>query len=293
MGWATAKTLCCTSRPPCCFFLPRNSTHGSRGGECGLILFLRFIFLAMAAIAALCQYWFVSRLRGKAVAWSSALLVLCFIPFSLPAPSYNTIGMFGMLSALACFGVATFARPRAQYSAVAAILSGLAWMAAIIAYPTMPVVLLVFLALAFLTARDRSERLHLLGYAMICLVVQFCGACLLLLLYSWTRLWQIQEFSSHALQSSEDQSTKFAMSLAPLVSRPAFDMLCLAAMTVGIWLLVAGRDRCRDAGPVCCYWQLYGILRHRDGTLVPPARYRRATRPGRTLCHALFRPHRK
>jgi hypothetical protein len=28
-GLATARTLCCTSRPPCCFFRPRNSIHGS------------------------------------------------------------------------------------------------------------------------------------------------------------------------------------------------------------------------------------------------------------------------
>ena len=66
------------------------------GSERGLVLFLRFIFLAMAGVASLCQYWFISRIRGKPVALSSALLVLCFIPFSLPAPSYNTIGMFGI-----------------------------------------------------------------------------------------------------------------------------------------------------------------------------------------------------
>jgi hypothetical protein len=213
------------------------------------MLFLRFIFLAMAGTASLCQYWFISRIRGKAVAWSSALLVLCFIPFSLPAPSYNTIGMFGMLSALALFGAATLRRPQAQYSVVAAILSGLAWMVAAIAYPTMPVVLLAFLALSLLAVRDRSERLPLLGYAMICLVFQFCGAWLLVQLYGWTRIWQILEFSNHAMQNPEYQNAKFAMSLDLFVSHPAFAMLCLAAVTVGTWLLVAGRDRRRGVWP--------------------------------------------
>ena len=213
------------------------------------MLFLRFIFLAMAGVASLCQYWFISRIRGKPVALSSALLVLCFIPFSLPAPSYNTVGMFGMLSALALFGAATLQRPQAPYSAVAAILSGLAWMTAVIAYPTMPVVLLAFLALALLAARDRSERLHLLSYAMICLVFQFCGAWLLLQLYGWRRIWQILQFSSGVMQNSEDLSAKFARSLDLFVSHPPFDMLCLAAVTVGIWLLVADRDRRRDVWP--------------------------------------------
>ena len=69
------------------------------GSERGLVLFLRFVFLAMACAASQCQFRFVRTVRDEAVAWSSALLVLCFIPFSLPAPSYNTIGMFGMLSA--------------------------------------------------------------------------------------------------------------------------------------------------------------------------------------------------
>ena len=219
------------------------------GSERGLMLFLRFIFLAMAGVASLCQYWFISRIRGKPVALSSALLVLCFIPFSLPAPSYNTIGMFGMLSALALFGAATLQRPQAPYSAVAAILSGLAWMAAVIAYPTMPVALLAFLALALLAARDRSERLHLLSYAMICLVFQFCGALLLLQLYGWRRIWQILQFSSGVMQNSEDLSAKFARSLDLFASHPAFDVLCLAAVTIGIWLLVADRDRRRDVWP--------------------------------------------
>ena len=148
-----------------------------------------------------------------------------------------------MLSALALFGAATLQRPQAQYSAVAAILSGLAWMAAVIAYPTMPVVLLAFLALALLAARDRSERLHFLGYAMICLVFQFCGAWLLLQLYGWTRIWQILEFSSGAMQNWEDLSAKVARSLDLFVSHPAFDMLCLAAVTVGIWLLSSSWQR--------------------------------------------------
>ncbi len=79
------------------------------GSERGLVLFLRFIFLAMACTASVCQYRFIRRVRDEAVAVSSALLVLCFLPFSLPAPSYNTIGMFGMVSALALFGAAAVA----------------------------------------------------------------------------------------------------------------------------------------------------------------------------------------
>ncbi|HET7883138.1 MAG TPA: hypothetical protein VFL55_19795 [Acetobacteraceae bacterium] len=157
--------------------------------------------------------------------------------------------MFGMLSALALFGVAALQRARNQYRVVAAILSGLAWIAAVIAYPTLSVVLLAFLALALIAARNRSERLHLLGYAIICLFFQLCGAWLLLQLYGWTRIWQILEFSSITLQNSEYLSAKLARSRDIFANHPAFDVLCLASAAVGIWLLVATRHRHRDVWP--------------------------------------------
>jgi hypothetical protein len=219
------------------------------GSERGLVLFLRFVFLAMACGASLCLYRFIRRLRDEAVAWSSALLVLCFIPFGLPAPSYNTIGMFGMLSALALFGSAALPRRPAAYAPVPAALSGVAWMVAVIAYPTLAAALVALLALALLAARDRGERLRLLGYTVVCAFFQFCGACLMLGVFGWTRLWQMLRFSSAAMQISETMSAKIAESLDLFVIHPLFITLCLAAAAVGIWLLSAGRDRRRDIWP--------------------------------------------
>jgi hypothetical protein len=219
------------------------------GTERGLVLFLRCIFLAIACVASLCQYRFIRRVRGEAVAWSSALLVLCFMPFGLPAPSYNTIGMFGTVSALALFGCAALPRQQVAYGVLAAVLSGFAWMVAVIAYPTMAAALAVLLALALLAARDRGERLRLLGYAMICACFQFCGACLLLAVFGWTRLWQMLRFTNTAMQTSESINVKLAESLDVFVVHPAFGTLCVAAAALGIWLLVAGRDRRRDAWP--------------------------------------------
>jgi hypothetical protein len=219
------------------------------GSERGLVLFLRALFLAIACAASLCQYRFIRCVRDEAVALSSALLVLCFIPFSLPAPSYNTIGMFGMVAALTLFGIAALPRWRAAHGSAAAIFSGVAWMVAAIAYPTMAVALLALLALALLAARDRGERLHLLGYAMICAFFQFCGAYLLLAVFGWTRLVQMLRFTSAGMQNSESANPKLAESLGLFANHPAFGALCLAAAALGIWLLVAGRDRRRDIWP--------------------------------------------
>jgi hypothetical protein len=219
------------------------------GSERGLVLFLRFVFLGMACTANLCQYRFIRRMRDQAVALSSALLVLCFIPFSLPAPSYNTIGMFGMVAALALFGAAALPRRQAALGSMTAILSGLAWMIAVIAYPTMAAALLALLALALFAARDRGERLRLLGYAMICAFFQFCGACLLLAVFGWTRLVQMLRFTNAGMQSSESVNPKLADAFGVFANHPAFGALCLAAAALGIWLLAASRDRRRDIWP--------------------------------------------
>ena len=219
------------------------------GSERGLVLFLRFVFLAMACAASQCQFRFVRTVRDEAVAWSSALLVLCFIPFSLPAPSYNTIGMFGMLSALALFGVAALPRQMGAYAAAPAISSGIAWMVTVLAYPTLAAALLALLAMALLGARDRGERVAALRYAIVCCFFQLCGACLLLAVFGWARLWQIARFSSTALQNPEYLDAKFAKSVELFTGHPAFGALCLAGGALGVWLLVAGRDRSRAIWP--------------------------------------------
>ena len=219
------------------------------GSERGQVLFLRFIFLATACAASHCQFRFVRSVRDEAVAWSSALLVLCFIPFSLPAPSYNTIGMFGMLSALALFGVATLPQQTGAYAAGPALASGLAWMVAVIAYPTLAAALLALLAMALLGAGDRGERVAALRYAMVCSFFQFCGACLLLAVFGWARLWQIARFSNTALQNPEYLYAKFAKSVELFAGHPSFGALCLAGAALGVWLLVAGRDRPRAVWP--------------------------------------------
>ena len=122
-------------------------------------------------------------------------------------------------------------------------------MVAVIAYPTMAAALLALLVLASLAARDRGERLRLLGYAMICAFFQFCGACLMLAVFGWTRLWQMLRFTTTGMQNSESTNPKLAESLRLFVIHPAFGTLCLAAAALGIWLLVADRDRRRGIWP--------------------------------------------
>ena len=63
------------------------------GSSDGLFLLLRVLFLAGAVISALTCVVFLKRLGHRLLAWAAGILVISFIPFGLPAPSYNTIGL--------------------------------------------------------------------------------------------------------------------------------------------------------------------------------------------------------
>ena len=110
-------------------------------------------------------------------------------------------------------------------------------MVTVLAYPTLAAALLALLAMALLGARDRGERVAALRYAIVCSFFQLCGACLLLAVFGWARLWQIARFSSTALQNPEYLDAKFAKSVELFTGHPAFGALCLAGGALG---LVAG-----------------------------------------------------
>jgi len=104
------------------------------GSSDGLFLFLRFLFLIGAAASA--SFWiiFLQRLGHRWMAWGGGILVLAFVPFGLPAPSYNTIGQQALTIALASFGCAALVEHRRQQFCWLAI-SACAWAVTTVAYP--------------------------------------------------------------------------------------------------------------------------------------------------------------
>ena len=76
------------------------------GSHDGLMLFLRSLYLLGSALAAGCWFVFLRRAGSQGSAWAAAVDALAFIPFGLPAPSYNTLGLQG-LSVGRCFWCST------------------------------------------------------------------------------------------------------------------------------------------------------------------------------------------
>src|SRR5947209_327018 len=75
----------------------------------------------------------------------SGLVVLAFIPFGLPGPSYNTLALQGLFVALASFGLSCLGGDEKGRIGQChwVVVSALAWAVVSVAYP--PIVVLPFL----------------------------------------------------------------------------------------------------------------------------------------------------
>ena len=116
--------------------------HLITGSSDGMILALRGIFLLLNVAAGLCWMSFLRRVCSAWTAWAAAVAALAFIPFGLPAPSYNTLALQGLTIALAAFGAAQ-TDPSSSRLWQAASAAG--WALATVAYPTLVLLIPLFL----------------------------------------------------------------------------------------------------------------------------------------------------
>lgn len=103
----------------------------------GLFLFLRCLFLLFNLSAAFAWMFFLRRLNFHAATWLGGIMVLAFIPFGLPAPSYNTLSSQFLIIALAGLGSLLTYKEFSTAQLIWMIISAIAWVIAIIAYPSL------------------------------------------------------------------------------------------------------------------------------------------------------------
>jgi hypothetical protein len=207
----------------------------------GLILALRGLYGGCAVVTMLLAYWLLVRLLPPLAAVACASVLLVFIPFGLPAPSYNTLGMLGMMGGVYVVGRLILEREAAEMGSAAAFrptdwrgatLAGALFAIGSAAYPTLVVLPAASLAL-FAGLFVRQRRLTLLvfacwsvwGLALLAAIVSSLGGP--------ARLAQMAAFASQ-LDGSLGLGNKLRQARAMLGSSPVYLSYCSAALLLGL-----------------------------------------------------------
>jgi hypothetical protein len=138
------------------------------GSTLGLILFLRCLYLLGSVIAALATMQFLRNAGVGRLRFIAGALIVAFVPYNLPAPSYNTMGAQALIIACATFGSAVLGTPRWERPTLLLCLSAAAWALALVAYPPLllPLVALLVLMVVALRPRRAITATYLLAIAV-------------------------------------------------------------------------------------------------------------------------------
>jgi hypothetical protein len=198
------------------------------GGDTGLFLFLRSLFLAGNIAAGLCWLKFLGRARLGAIAWFVAAAAIAITLFGLPAPSYDTLGLQGLEIGLAAYGAAELTSGRAAWAWRG--VSAIGWAVATVAYPTLGGVLFVFLAANLLTRPSTRQ----VSYAALVVGAQALAWILVVAALGWDKL-----YGSYALLAEGNTVTdwprKLHFTLGLLEQHPTFTSECILAAGVGLF----------------------------------------------------------
>jgi hypothetical protein len=214
--------------------------HAIVGSNTGLMLFLRGIFVLMNLWSALCWLGLFRRLGSPLSAWLAAAAVVAFVPFGLPAPSYDTLAVQGLSIGLACLAVSLMSpdRPQGRWLAMSAA----GWAVATVAYPTLCGLLPLVLLAAFVLA-PTDQRARLVGFLLFGQLLAW--ACVISVLGP-ERLRQSVIYVAQ-MEDTGGWGRKLAFSIAQFASHPVFMWSCATALACAAlraagarWLPIAG-----------------------------------------------------
>lgn len=141
------------------------------GGTDGVMLFLRHLYLGVQLLVAACVYRFAVRLVPRSLSLLAAALPVSFVPFTIPAPSYNTLGALLFAAGMALSLSSVFGGTERRALVVAGVLHGLAS----VAYAPLGLVVLVYAGClaAGLPDRWRGALRYVAGVAgaVVCFAV--------------------------------------------------------------------------------------------------------------------------
>ena len=183
------------------------------GGETGLMLFLRALFVVLNVGAAASWALALRPITTPMTAWLVAAAALAFVPFGLPAPSYDTLAVQGLSLGLAGF-IAAAGCSKAWRAWTA--LCALGWAIATVAYPSLLLALPPFLIAVWLCV-SRKRGL----FVAFVLVGQAVGWAAVLAVLGADRLHDSVIYSSQ-MEDTSGWSRKLHFALELLHDHPIF-----------------------------------------------------------------------
>ncbi|RDI58550.1 hypothetical protein [Microvirga subterranea] len=202
-----------------------------KGSSDGLFLFLRVLFLAGAVASAAAWILFLRQLGHRFLAWIGGLFVLAFIPFGLPAPSYNTIGQQALTLALATFACAALTDRDSSARLWWILASACAWALATVAYPSLVVPLGIICVIGLIDRSGIFPQPYL--YVSITGIAVCVAWAIVVFSLSFTRLYESIVYLS-AINDPGGLTRKWMFTLNLLRANALFSALCVAAIIVGL-----------------------------------------------------------
>ena len=203
-----------------------------RGSSVGIILFLRCLYLLGSVIAALAIVPFLRRAGMGPLRWMVAAVVVAFVPYGLPAPSYNTIAAQAFIVACAAFASAVLAAEHQKRTLGYLAGSAAAWALAVVAYPSLILPLPVLLACVVFVLRP--GRRFTLTYLSALAAAHLTAGALVLGSLGWRRIADSFAYQS-SFASTFDAHYVLARAAEVLPRSPSVALVLLSAIGVGVF----------------------------------------------------------
>lgn len=163
----------------------------------GIVLALRFLYFCGSIITSVTIFTFLKPIIGLYGAIISALIMLFFIPYGIPAPSYNTIGSQMGITALSLLLMAlrNSDEKKTESSRIIPMLSVSAFCMAlsIIAYPILAGMFAV--TVVFILSSSRNSKSTTVTWAVLVLIISLVlGLCAIVWLGGSSRIAQMIVF---------------------------------------------------------------------------------------------------
>ncbi len=208
-------------------------------GSNGTILWLRFSYLVLSGVTGFVFFSYANTRIKRPLALLLSFLPVVWIPYGLPALSYNTLGenFFFIGLCLCCL------QNRALFRPLQSALVSIPFALACLAYPSLPLACVIFLGATAVVSADRGEKKNALVTLVVLILLGVVSAVLLVLLCGQSNILHALDF--YKQYAHVDQGHKLE-ALQLQVSGYFFPLFATIALSAGITVVSNVSARIKD-----------------------------------------------